>query len=343
MIASKPSELRLPRCRPARGSSGFTLVELMVVLVLTLLVVVVASSALLVARRGHATVDAASQLQDNARFAADMVQKLAGQVGYLDAENAAKTDGSGFVVAGTTVAEPFVQGYDDAIDPVGAVGINGNRTGKCTGSSGSACRNGSDILVLRSQASPGTPGSNEGDGTMLNCMGDSVKAAPTSPTDMSISVLHLRVGGDGEPSLMCSVGSTTGAMTTMTATSQPIVQGVENFQVLYGVDGVVPNTRPTLPGDSVAERYLRASQMVVPGDAEGTRMNWQRVRSLRIGLVLRGALNSAQDRTIATTLFPLGETMSSVDDIGTRFVPSLDGRLRHTLTFTVHLHNRQQL
>ncbi len=326
-----------------RAQRGFTLIELMVVLVLTLLVVVVASSALRVARQGHAAVDAASQLQDNARFAADMIQKLAAQVGYLAAENAVKTDGGGLVLAGTAAAVPFVQGYDDAINPVGAVGISGNRSSNCTASAGSACRNGSDILVLRSQASPRTPGAEESDGTMLDCMGDSVDEAPKNATDMSISVLHLRVGGDGEPSLMCSVGRTANAITTMDATSQPVVQGVENFQVLYGVDGVVPNTRPTGPGDSVAERYLRASQMVVPGDAEGTRLNWQRVRSLRIGLVLRGASNSAQDRTIATTLFPLGETMSAAEDAGTRFVPSLDGRLRQTLTFTVYLHNRQQL
>ena len=329
-----------------RGARGFTLIELMVALALTLLVVVVAAAALLVARRGHATVDAASQLQDNARFAADAVQKLAGQVGYLDAGNAVETDGGSFTMAGAAPTEPFVQGYDDAINPAGALGsagTNGNRSGTCTASSGTACLNGSDILILRSQASPRTPGATDTDGTMLDCMGNSIDQVPTARNDASVSVLHIGVGSDGEPSLMCSVGSTAAGVTKMKNDTQPIVQGVENFQVLYGVDGVLPNTRPIGAGDSVAERYLHASQMVVPGDVEGTRLNWQRVRSLRIGLVLRSLPDSTQDRTVKTTLYPLGKAMSAADDAGTRFVPKPDGRLRQTLTFTVHLHNRQQL
>lgn len=315
------------RCiAPRRSARGFTLIELMVSLALTLLVVIVAAAALQVARRGHATTDAASQLLDNARFAADAIQKLAGQVGYLDADIASETDSGGLVTAGMAAAEPFVQGQDDAIHPSGAKGVNG-----------------SDILTLRFQASAIVPGSPKSDGTMLDCMGARIDGVPTDRSDASVSMLFLRIGSDGEPSLMCAVGVTKSGVTTMDPTIQPIVQGVETFQVLYGVDGVLPNARPVGAGDSVAERYLRASQMVVPGDVESTQLNWQRVRSLRIGLVLRSAPNSAQDRTIRTTLFPLGEAMSAADDVGARFVPALDGRLRQVLTFAVNLHNRQQL
>ncbi|MGJ7579069.1 PilW family protein [Variovorax sp. RHLX14] len=320
-----PPERRVALLR-IRNSRGFTLIELMVALALTLLVVIVATAALQVARRGHVTTDAASQLLDNARFAADAVRKLAGQVGYLDADIAAETDSGGFVAAGTTAAEPFVQGTDDAIYPSAAKGING-----------------SDILVLRSQASAIVPGSTKSDGTMLDCMGAHIEQVPSDRSDASVSMLFLRVGSDGEPSLMCATGTTKSGATTMEPTIQPIVQGVETFQVLYGVDGVSPNTRAVGTGDSVADRYLRASQVTVPGDVEGTRLNWQRVRSLRIGLVLRGAPNLAQDRTIRTTLFPLGEAMSAADDAGARFVPAKDGRLRQVLTFVVNLHNRQQL
>lgn len=328
--------------------SGFTLVELMVALALTLLLVVVAAASLQVARRGQSGVDATSQLQDNARFAADMVQKIAGQVGYLDADNAVETDAGEFTTAAAGSAPPFVEGYDDAIVSTGAsgavaaLGVNGSRSTGCAAAAGSACSNGSDILVLRSQANARWPGSSKTDGTMLDCMGDSIDVVPADRTQTSVSVLHLRVGSDGEPALMCSVGTTKDAVTTLAGTPQPIVQGVENFQVLYGVDGVLPNIRPSGPGDAVAERYLRASQMVVPSDAEGTRLNWQRVRALRIGMVLRGPPDSAQDRSARITFFPLGEAMSATEDAGSRFVPSPDGRLRQTLTFTVYLHNRQQ-
>ena len=319
--------LHSKRCVAARrGARGFTLIELMVSLALTLLVVMVAAAALQVARRGHTTTDAASRLLDNARFAADAVQKLVGQVGYLDADIAAETDGSGFVAAAMAAAEPFVQGQDDAIYPSGAKGING-----------------SDILTLRFQASAVVPGSPKSDGTMLDCMGARIDGVPADRSDASVSKLFLRVGSDGEPSLMCATGVTKSGVTTMDPTIQPIVQGVETFQVLYGVDGVLPNTRPVGTADSVAERYLRASQMVVPGDMEGTQLNWQRVRSLRIGLVLRSAPNSVQDRTLRTPLFPLGKAMSAADDAGARFVPAMDGRLRQVLTFAISLHNRQQL
>ena len=320
----------------------------MVALALTLLLVVVAAGTLQLARRGHSSVDAASQLQDNARFAADLIQKLAGQAGYLDTDNAVETDGGSFPIATVAPARPFVEGYDDAIGPSGtggavtALGANGSRNAGCAPSSGSACINGSDILVLRAQAGARFPGATKTDGTMLDCMGDSIATVPADRGTTSVSVLHLRVGSDAEPSLMCSAGTTTGAVTTLAGSAQPIVQGVENFQVLYGVDGVRPNLRPTDAADAVADRYLRASQMVVPGDAEGTRLNWQRVRALRIGMVLRGAPEALQDRTSRSTFFPLGEGMSSADDAGTRFEPAPDGRLRHTLTFTVHLQNGQQ-
>jgi type IV pilus assembly protein PilW len=145
---------------------------------------------------------------------------------------------------------------------------------------------------------------------------------------------------------MCSTGP---------STAQPIIQGVESFQVLYGVSGVTPNTAPTgtALAASVADRYLRADQIVVPGDAAATNANWSRVRSLRIGMLLRGAQGSAQ-QTEAQTFYPFGlakassagtpgSAMSSADDAGTTFNAPADGRLRQSVTFTIHLRNDQGL
>jgi len=89
----------------------------------------------------------------------------------------------------------------------------------------------------------------------------------------------------------------------------------------------------------------------VASNAISTNTNWRRVRSLRIGLVLRGPLNSAQER-VTQTFYPfgpakasvsgaLGSAMASSDDVGTTFVAPADGRLRQVLTFTVHLRNDQ--
>ena len=95
--------------------------------------------------------------------------------------------------------------------------------------------------------------------------------------------------------------------------------------------------------------------MVGAGDpnSAATYNNWRRVRSIRIGMVLRGGANSAQER-VAQTLYPfglgkssnsgaLGSAMSSANDIGTIYSAPADGRLRQVVTFTVHLRNDQGL
>lgn len=319
-----------------RAQRGLTLIETMVALVLALVVILAAATALLTARRGFSTVDAVGQLQDNGRFAIELVHRIAAQSGYLDDSHAVQTRLAAFPLTGAAPPPP-VQGYDDALAPVGAVGANSSRGTDCTGAAGKACRQGGDVLVLRTQAAARAPGATETDHAMVDCMGDTLKTAPTHRDDLSVSVLYVAVGGDGEPSLMCNAGTTA----RMSTTPQPIVQGVESFQVLYGVDGVVPNakTLPTALTDGVAERYLRADQMVVPGDDIATQGNWRHVRSLRIGMVLRSAPGAAQDRDVAPLLYPLGEAMSSASDPGSRFVPEADGRLRRTMTLTVHLHN----
>ena len=137
--------------------------------------------------------------------------------------------------------------------------------------------------------------------------------------------------------------------------TQPLVQGVENFQVLYGVDGVAPgNTVVPIAAapDSIPERYLRADQLTVAGNDIATYANWRRVRSIRIGVVLRGAPGSAVDRT-SQTFNPLGVSKGSpsgtpgsafadnTNDPGTVFAAAADGRLRQAMTFTVHLRNFQ--
>ncbi len=324
---------------PVHRMRGLTLVELLVALALTATIMAAASAALLLGRRGFSTVDAVSQLQDNARFAADVILRTAAQSGYLDIGYAVDTQGAAFRLATAVSPVAYVQGYDDALQPTGAVGVNGSRSTGCARGAGSACANGSDVLVVRAQASARVPGAADTDKALINCMGNAIDAIPTARNDLLVSVLYVDVGSDDEPSLMCSVGTTT----AMRAGSQPVVQGVESFQVLYGVDGVTPNAAPTEAADGVPDRYLRADQIVVTGDDAATLANWQRVRALRIGMVLRGPVGSLQDKSLPTVLYPLGAPMASADDVGSTYAVPGDGRLRQAVSFTVHLRNLQQL
>ncbi|MBH1977944.1 MAG: PilW family protein [Comamonadaceae bacterium] len=324
-----------------------TLIELLVAMTLGLLIALAAAAALLVSRQGFTAVDASSQLRDNGRFLQSIIQRLGVQAGYKDLGFATDTAAQSNSPAGVGPEgiTPYVFGLNNA-----------SRTSTNTWDEGTARTSsqlgyGSDILVLRYQTSTTNPGATESDGTIIDCAGIAPTAAPGGADDTVVSILHVGVGSDGEPSLMCSRSATGDAPYD----TQPLVQGVENFQVLYGVDGVAPgNTVVPIAAapDSIPERYLRANQLTVVGNDIATYANWRRVRSIRIGVVLRGGPGSAVDRT-SQTFYPLGVSKDSTsgtpgsafanntNDPGTIFTPAADGRLRQAMTFTVHLRNSQ--
>ena len=326
----------LPMRRPlALAQAGLTLIELMVAMALGLLIALAAAAALLVSRQGFFAVDAGSQLRDNARYAQDIVQRVGVQAGFKNvfftsATNAPRT------------TEPHVFGINNAKRSTS------NGWDESSGWGTNDAGKNSDILVLRAQTSTASAVSTASDGTMIDCLGVAPAAVPTSEYDRFISILHVQASSDGEPALMCSREAAGGGFE-----AQPLVQGVESFQVLYGVDNVVANTAPTGTTDSVPDRYLRADQLTVTGDQEATYDNWRRVRSLRIGLVLRSQPGSAIDTT-TQTLYPLGTSSGSATgstgsafgssgDVGAVYTAPADRRLRQVVTFTVHLRNFQDL
>ena len=328
---------------PGFNQRGFTMVELLVAMVISLLIALAAIAALTVTRQGFTAVDASSQLRDNGRFISDLIQRLGVQSGFKDTVNAAYPPPPASSAFATDPA-PNITGFNNALaspsDPLNVF------TARTTG-------DGSDILILRYQAAETFPGSGKTDLSMIDCAGISATTPALNRCNRMASVIHVQVI-QGEPTLMCtSFNPTSGAIST-----QPIISGVENFQVLYGVDGVTAGT--ALPAiltangnDTVPESYLRADQLDVAGNAIATNANWRRVRSMRIGIVLRGPVNSAQD-TSAQTYYPFGpapgssggakgSALSSSNDPGTVFAPTADGRLRQVVTFTVHLRNEQGL
>jgi type IV pilus assembly protein PilW len=332
---------------------GLTMIELLVAMVISLMIALAAVSALTVTRRGFSTVDTASQLRDNGRFAADLIQRLAAQSGYKDTSFVGMSTDAVLNLATVTGGaafpnDPNITGFNNALFD-GTLYTSTARTSGVVGY-------GSDILILRYQGVETFPGSGVSDGSMIDCAGNPVTTAPSHRYERMVSILHVAIS-QGEPALMCS-RSATGFAPYVT---RPLIQGVENFQVLYGTDGVVAGTAPTpLTAASAAEyqshavnRYFRADQMVVAGDPDGTARNWRLVRSLRIGMVLRGPANSQQE-AVSQTFYPFGagksaggaangSAMSNTADINTAFTPTPDGRMRQVRTFTIQLRNEQDL
>jgi type IV pilus assembly protein PilW len=308
-----------------------TLIELLVAMALGLLVVLAAAAALVAAQRGFASVDAASQLRDNARFAADLIQRLAVQAGYKDVVSAATKRGNAIGLSADPA--PNVFGFDNAIADRESLAAGKPQPSNSFG----------DVLVLRYQPTETFPGSGVVDKAMIDCAGHPSQTTASNRDDTRTSVLFVAPSSDGEPALKC-YRSDPGSPPFDSALT--LIQGVENFQVLYGVDGVKPGAKidPSGPAaDSVPDRYLSADQLTVAGDQAATRANWRRVRSLRIGMVLRSAAGAAQE-SAAQLLYPLGsDRFGSQSDVGTLFNAPADGRLRQVVSFTVHLRNDQGL
>ena len=329
---------------------GLTLIELLVALGLGLVVTVVAATALLLAQKGFTTVDSTTQLRDRERFAVDLLSRVIVQAGYQDlaAPNLVLRSTSG--LSSSSDPEPDIYGWNNAVyaTPAGILLsesnkiVNGNRPASCpTSTDITSCNNGSDVLVVRYQGVSLTPGSIAADNSIINCAGMGEAGLITGDlNERALSMFHVTQSVSGEPSLSCSYYSQKNG----TWVNTPIIEGVESFQVLYGTDGVSPGVAPAAAAtlDTVSDRWLRADQLNVAGNFVATRENWRRVRAVRIGLVLRASVGSAQERA-TRTFQPLGSLYVSGADVGSGLNVAADGRLRMQTALTVQLRNDQTL
>ena len=334
------------RTSTVRKQSGLTLLELLVALGLGLLVVVIAATALLLGQRGYRAVDATAALRDRERFATDLISRVVVQAGYQDFGAATVALRSNAAALGSD-PEPDIYGWnnavyklpDDLLLSTGTKITTDNRPGDCGSVTDTSCRNGSDVLVVRFQGVSTASGGVTADNTMINCAGQGDAGLVTNNlNERAISMFHVARGANGEPSLYCSYFSFKAGVWVA---PQPMIEGVETFQVLYGTDGV---TAPPVPGaaagaqDSVVDRWLSADQLTVALNPAATRENWRRVRAVKIGMVLRAPTGSAPQSTTAT-FAPLGSLYADSADVGTSLVVAADSRLRMVSDLSVHLRN----
>lgn len=328
---------------PIHKQSGLTLLELLVALGLGLVVVAIAIASLAVSQQGYRAVDASTALRERARFATDLISRVIVQAGYQDfgAANAIlRSSASGL----GNDPEPDIYGWNNAIyktpddlllSTATKIATN-NRPSNCGSVADTSCQNGSDVLVVRFQGVSASSGGSAADNTMINCAGQGEAGVITGDlNERAVSMFHVARGTNGEPSLSCSYYA------NGVWVNWPMIEGVETFQVLFGTDGVTAATVPSTAAgaqDSVADRWLRADQLAVAGNVSATHENWRRVRAVRVGMVLRAPIGSAQQAT-AATFAPLGNLFANSADAGSSLAVPADGRLRLASTFTVHLRN----
>jgi type IV pilus assembly protein PilW len=342
--------------QPRRRQQGLTLVELLVSLGLGLLVISIAAAFLVLGQQGYQTVDQTTMLRDKQRLTVDLLTRTILQAGFEDFGAVNATFRAGAKSTTTATPEPDIFGWNNAVYST-LTGLNfsemttiadGGRSSACGGVTDTSCRNGSDILLVRYQGVPDPADATKSDSSMVNCGGWGEPGLTNGDLNgRGVSIFHVaRNATSGQPSLMCTYYNHS---TGQWVDSTPLVEGVESLQVLYGTDRVTPNAPPTLNDplqDTIPERWLRADQLTVTsgiGTAAQrivqTRENWRRVRAVRIGLVLRGPVGSAQ-QSVTATMAPLGTAYTNAtNDVGSSLTVAADGRLRIPVNFTVHVRN----
>ena len=210
---------------------GLTLIELLVSLVLASIITLAATALYSVTVSSYKTVDAAQELQDSGRFALEVIGQAARMAGY---QNYAQRDGSGNDNSrrfAATPTLPTVRGFNNST-------IKSSTLNDGDGATDNGGLNLSDTLAFRFQGSSKLDNAVEADGSIIDCSG-TAKSYPANPNDVGLSLFSVAVDTIGEPALRCTSSTST--------IPQPILKGVETFQVMYGLD---------TNGDSVPRQWV---------------------------------------------------------------------------------------
>jgi type IV pilus assembly protein PilW len=310
----------MPANTPCLRQRGLTLIELMVAMVLMLLVSIATVALFNVSASSFRTVDAGQELQDNGRFAMEILGQAVRSAGFQDRTGPVSTGNDladGVFGTGSTAAATWrLEGADNSqlTSSTTAIGFGSNNG-----------VNLSDALVVRFFGASSTTNSAVADGTMIDCSGRAIPY-PVGSADVGVSSFFV-ADVNGEPELQCkSYNPATGKFSTT-----QIVRGIESFQVMYGLD---------TDGDDVPNRWVSANSAWTAFTASP---NWNNVVAVRVGMVLRGPVGSGQGKSATTSendLYPLGKDFTGAStETGLKLTPADDGRLRRSLAATFMIRN----
>jgi len=273
------------RIQQMQRQRGLTLIELMVAITISAVLLLSMVEIFSSSKQTFRTQEALSHLQESARFTRYYLSYIIRQAGYRSQLNATESS----VFAG----QPAVFGQNDVgttasiDDASGPIALNNVASG-------------TDVIAIRYQGNP--------DNLTGHCLSHRPLASATAVTntDIATNVLFVKQDPDsGLRSLSCKR-----RVNAQTDNEQPLVTGVEDLQVLYGVN--------TTPGSSQAtvNQYLPANQV----------SDWNNVLSVRITLELSGASNEVD---------LIDGDRGQLQDFGSL--------LQRRVTTVVMLRNRQQV
>lgn len=240
---------------------GFSLVELMISMVIGLIVLACVASVFLGSRQTFRTQDSMGQIQESGRFLNYLMFPYVRQAGFLP--------------------EPLIQTNPTEHFRGNWQQILGSENGffdeeRITGISDA--RPDSDALLVSYAGSPTR---------LRTCLGGTI-----GETEVAASVFYISLPDDsGVSSLHCGVAvfasaaglglQTDAANPIAIQSSQPLIYGVQDMQILYGVDTDPTDDHSILPGQSgLFPNQYRTASLVE---------DWTRVVSLRLSVTVVGA------------------------------------------------------
>lgn len=157
-------------------------------------------------------------------------------------------------------------------------------------------------------APPGSWGGNAGDPATWYAPGDS------EILKFDAYAYYIGTGASGQPALM--------RLSSSDAAPQELVEGVENMQILYGIDNspVPPETL-----DGIPDQYFVAPVVATPN-----------IVSVRISLLV-STPNEIPKRNDDTKTYKM---LSENDAVNVRVTPTADRRIRKVFTTTIKLRNK---
>ncbi len=265
--------MRMP-VKKMRFEAGFTLMEIMVALLLGSVLMIAVYQNFIAAQRTYTLVQGQGDIQENARFSLEIIKHAVRQAGYR--ANTLQTAAAAFPVAGGAGGQT-----NPAFPAVSQV-----LTGTNDVVAGANVLPATDSLSVRYQ----------GDGTLTtDCLGTVIPGGVTA-----VNTFYVR----DDQSLHCWTSLGAGS-------DQPIVDGVDDMQVLYGVD---------TDADLLANRYVNAAGVAAA--------DWPNVVSVRISLLFN-----------SITPVP-GATSQTLTLLDAAPKPFTDGLKRQIFTTTIGLRNR---
>ncbi|WP_217808661.1 PilW family protein [Derxia lacustris] len=265
----------------------------------------IAVSSLYISSRGASkTSDAAVEVRSNGRLALQLLTeqlRMAGYGDYLSGWNGSRYKGStrtGWNASGIGYA---VNGCDgrftkDVNAPAGCGSVNADQA--------------SIALAYHAATSSSTNGAN------VDCVGDEAETdAATGFQTVSNTYFIATDSNTQEPTLYCQGGGGSGVKM---ASPQPLVTGVEQFVIRYGVD---------INSDFSVDRVLTATEIRHEAAEKSPKYDFSNVQSVEICLVIR----SSQKGSVTLT-------DESLDCNEQKFAS--DGRYRQRFRTTVNIRNK---